>query len=396
MGSSSSFLCVFIFLFSLRRGDESASEKANLAVIDFSKYDTEFTALSKDVLQALETYGFLSIANIPNLSTDNLLSMGQTFFEQDIGYKLQYAKCKWNASNPNCYRGYYPIIPGQSSMKEAIEYGRPRNHLPGQRFPDFTLYEQPTYPKVADFGRIFEEHYDVLLETATKMMRLISFALYGNTTERPVEYFEPMFLPHTLSTFRFMHSPPHPLHEASAADSDSPNDRSDGGDLCVTSTPDHADSGFITLVITFQRGLEAFNEKQQRWEQLPVQNAHDIYGNNFVHMNVGRVLRNLTSNQLQATRHRVVNYGEHRYSIAFFFEPNYDTPVQVKPNGGYQNYGDWIVEVDKQFIEYSDEPVGLCWLNRTRSRLQCVDHMRNPISYDHDDGLYEKFIEGNE
>ena len=143
--------------------------------------------------------------------------------------------------------------------------------------------------------------------------------------------------------------------------------------------------------------MEAFNENENRWEKLPVKNDADMYGNNLVHINVGRVLRNLTDHKLKATRHRVINYGESRYSMAFFFEPNYDTPIQVKPNGGYQNYGDWIVEIDKQFIEYSDEKVGLCWVNKTdHDKVQCVDHDNKEIDYSFDDGLYEKFLEGNE
>ena len=130
------------------------------------------------------------------------------------------------------------------------------------------------------------------------------------------------------------------------------------------------------------------------------ENGSDIYGNNLIHVNVGRLLRNITNGALKATKHRVINYGESRYSVGFFFEPNYDTRVEVEP-GVYQNFGDWIVEIDKQFIEYSEEKVGLCWVNKAninsinQSGIECLDHEGNSIDYNHDDGLYQKFLDGN-
>merc|ERR1712154_231743 len=272
----------------------------------------------------------------------------------------------------------------------GIEYGRSASNVENGQFPDFSLYENNLYeyPALDSWEETFNEQYEILLNTATKMMRLISYGLYKNSTTKPIHYFEPMFLPYTLSTFRFMHSPSHPLYK-------SIKDANDKKGFCVTSTPDHMDSGFITLVITFNEGLEAFNEEKGEWQKLPIKNKNDLYGNNLVHVNVGRVLRNMTDSKLKATRHRVLNHGESRYSIAFFFEPNYNAPVPVKHNGENQNYGDWIVEIDKQFIEYSDEKVGLCWFNKTIDDLQCVDHENNPIDYGFDDGLYEKFVEGN-
>ena len=401
-------LTILCCIIHTRTSDNAFIEATDITVIDMSQYDQNFTVLSQDALNGLETYGFLSIINIDELDTNKLLSISKSFFESRIAYKLQYAKCKWNATNDNCYRGYYPIIPGQSSMKEAIEYGRSRESVQTGEFPSFSLYEFPQYPNLEDWKSVFDDHYEVLLRTATKLMRLISYGLYGNTTEKPINYFEPMFLPYTLSTLRLMHSPSHPLFEQMENDGDRE-------EFCVTSTPDHMDSGFITLVIPFNKGmslplhyqcpafmciqlctgLEAYNEAKNQWEKLPLTNEDEMYGNNLIHVNVGRTLRNMTDQRLKATRHRVINYGEDRYSLAFFFEPNYDTPIPVGINGELQNYGDWIVEIDKQFVEYSDLPVGMCWVGEEREGLQCVDPNNETIAYDHDDGLYEKFVDGN-
>lgn len=176
-------------------------------------------------------------------------------------------------------------------------------------------------------------------------------------------------------------------------------DSSDSMKGVLTSTPDHIDSGFITLVITFNRGLELFNQNEERWEKLPIRNEDDKYGNNLVHINIGRVLRNMTDQRLMATRHRVINYGENRHSIGFFFEPKHDAQIPV-PNQDTQSpltrdYGEWLVEVDKQFVEYSDENVGYCWVDE-HGAVQCVDADGNSIAYDCNDGLYEQYLTGND
>merc|ERR1719229_2134275 len=100
------------------KADPIAVHKANVDVIDMDRFTSDFGTLSETMMRGLETYGFLSLCNVSGLDTKALRSISQSFFNSDIDYKLNYAKHKWNAANANRYRGYYPIIPGQSSMKE--------------------------------------------------------------------------------------------------------------------------------------------------------------------------------------------------------------------------------------------------------------------------------------
>jgi isopenicillin N synthase-like dioxygenase len=49
-------------------------------------------------------------------------------------------------------------------------------------------------------------------------------------------------------------------------------------------------------------------------------------------VNLGDLLQRWTNDYLTATVHRVVNYeGRERYSVPFFFEPNFETVVECLP-----------------------------------------------------------------
>ena len=76
-------------------------------------------------------------------------------------------------------------------------------------------------------------------------------------------------------------------------------------------------------------------------------------------MNFGRLLEQWSNYKIKATVHRVIGYGQERYSIPFFFEPSIDSYIKpIDELGEVGNfkpffYGDWLWEVTTQFIEQS-------------------------------------------
>ena len=46
------------------------------------------------------------------------------FFSKPMAYKETVMRQYWKPENSNVLRGYYPIIPGMVSRKEAFEFGR--------------------------------------------------------------------------------------------------------------------------------------------------------------------------------------------------------------------------------------------------------------------------------
>jgi len=85
-------------------------------------------------------------------------------------------------------------------------------------------------------------------------------------------------------------------------------------------TPEHTDSGFLTLLSTFN------------YPGLQVDIGGGVYKSikprpNVLVVNIGNMLSRITNNELKATWHRVLDIGVDRYSSPFFFEPKYTAEI---------------------------------------------------------------------
>jgi isopenicillin N synthase-like dioxygenase len=105
----------------------------------------------------------------------------------------------------------------------------------------------------------------------------------------------------------------------------------DGG---VVGCGAHSDYGMLTFLLTDHvPGLEVLARTEEEdghgtttwWRVAPSPG-------NFI-VNLGDMLERWTNDTYRSTVHRVVNRtGEERYSIPFFFEPNFDTVVECLPS----------------------------------------------------------------
>lgn len=86
----------------------------------------------------------------------------------------------------------------------------------------------------------------------------------------------------------------------------------------------HTDYGCLTLLATDGvPGLQA--HLHGRWQDVPPLRGAFI-------VNLGDMLERWTNGRYRSTLHRVVNTsGRERYSIAFFFEPGFNTVVECLP-----------------------------------------------------------------
>ncbi|CAI5724770.1 hypothetical protein KXD40_003436 [Peronospora effusa] len=83
----------------------------------------------------------------------------------------------------------------------------------------------------------------------------------------------------------------------------------------------HTDYGLITLLSTDTTGgLQILHEKN--WVDVPPREDAFV-------MNIGDMAERFTNKKFKSTSHRVVNVsGEERYSVPFFFEPNFTCQVE--------------------------------------------------------------------
>ena len=118
-------------------------------------------------------------------------------------------------------------------------------------------------------------------------------------------------------------------------------------------TPEHTDSGFLTLLTTFgYPGL-----------QVPIDGVYKFVKpepNNIV-VNLGDLFSHVTNFRLKATQHRVMDIGCERYSSPFFFEPKSSAviPSNILNTAEEQTeppvvYGRWLATRMKRFGEWKD------------------------------------------
>lgn len=163
-------------------------------------------------------------------------------------------------------------------------------------------------------------------------MKLISYVAIGLGKDR--DFFKPWFAGECLSTFRSIHYLPRGM---SGAKSDLLSEE----DFKLT-TPEHADSGFITLLTTFgYPGLQVLMDGQYR----SIKPMH-----NGIVVNLGEIFERITNFTLKATFHRVVDLGVERYSSPFFMEPKYSAVIPTNLLAPEEQekekpivYGPWLI-----------------------------------------------------
>lgn len=129
------------------------------------------------------------------------------------------------------------------------------------------------------------------------------------------DYFEPWFKEACACTFRSIHYLPR-SHEK-AADCQGIEES-----LQKLVTPEHTDSGFITLLTTFEyQGLQV--EIDGEYKSIKPEPGCII-------VNLGDTLEQISNNRIRATRHRVLDIGIERYSCPFFMDPKFSARVSTK------------------------------------------------------------------
>lgn len=143
--------------------------------------------------------------------------------------------------------------------------------------------------KLEEFAWIkerFEKSYDVFHKLALKLISCLAIGM-----GKRADYFEPWFKEVCLSNLRG-------IHYSNRVYSDHLNMSKEDFKMV---TPEHTDSGFITLLTTFMYpGLQVEINGQYR-SIKPKENA--------IIINIGDALEKISNYQIKATKHRVIDIG---------------------------------------------------------------------------------------
>ena len=174
-----------------------------------------------------------------------------------------------------------------------------------------------TQSQCKQFETTMKQYFDVMSSVGLKVVQLLALAI-GLPTKH---FFDDAFAD-PMALLRLLHY------------SSAPSCPSKGIYGCGA----HSDYGMITLLLTDKhRGLQILT-KESQWVDVPPRNGAFI-------VNLGDMLERWTNGLFRSTIHRVIipvsteSCGKKadRYSIPFFYEPNFDTVVKCLdvccPNG---------------------------------------------------------------
>ncbi|CAK0779497.1 hypothetical protein CVIRNUC_004789 [Coccomyxa viridis] len=209
-------------------------------------------------------------------------------------------------------RGYTPMseetldAPNQTEgdTKEGLYFGR---EVPaGSEDAHLPLHgpnQWPAQEVLPKYKQVTQAYFSAVTALGMRLLRLLALAL-----ELPAEHFDPMFSKPML----FLR----PLHYAP---------RKSHPDQGIFGAGAHSDYGMLTLLKTDQHpGLQIWSKGQ--FVDVPPRDGMFI-------VNLGDMLERWTNGRFRSTLHRVVVDGSaDRYSIPFFFEPNFDTQVECLPS----------------------------------------------------------------
>ncbi|XP_050705007.1 uncharacterized protein LOC126990441, partial [Eriocheir sinensis] len=326
-------------------------EEKVLPVIDLSLAKGHTRAgLVKELHEALTTVGFIYLKNVDGYDEEALLRHSKWFFSLPMEQRMAISKKSFNPKCSNEYRGYFPVIPGAVSHKEAFEIG-PKQGKPKEgliSLEEKFIIEDNQWPLESRGIRGGQEiqgqtwmevYHEKMTEASRELLSLIAEG-YG----APSDFFADIFRDPHLSTLRLIRYPARPNTTYEARDGDA-----------VIQTAEHQDTTMVTLPATFAEypGLQVRWWKDDSIIDVTHKPGHLV-------MNIGQLLSYTSGGALKATKHRVIDCCGDRLSVPFILEPRFHANVNVVLPGCEQResqpkyYGHWLLEGIRKWAEYKD------------------------------------------
>jgi isopenicillin N synthase-like dioxygenase len=305
-------------------------------------------AIDAAILSAARDPGFLIVTGLP---TDIPLGPAARaallrIFSLGPDARRGLHRRKFAPENPNVYRGWFPLQPGNVTAKEGIDLGADVAHGAALVCADDPLREATPLPGEAQLPG-----WRAAVVAYTMAMERVAGTLMGSIARAlglPERFFAPAFH-EGLSTLRLIRYPPR-----------SPEELASCGDEGVWVThaglrrylvgAAHTDSGFLTLLA--QDGVPGLQARTRAGHWLDVPPLESGLAVNF-----GLVLERWCGGRIRATEHRVLGTGAERHSIPFFYEARADAWIRPTPLAEASSFepflfGDYLWDRITQFVEF--------------------------------------------
>ena len=293
------------------KGPQSAFTE--IPIIDVSRLlaadEAPRLACGREIGRACRDVGFFYVVNhgIAQPRIDEVFAVARRFFALPEAEKLAVALAR-----SRFMRGYFPLEgeildPGLGGdWKEGFDLAL---DLPLDD-PDVVakkpLHGPNQWPsRPPEFRPILQRYFDDLIGLGRTLSLDLPEAFFVRRMERPT------------AILRLLRYPPNPRAAAMA--------RAQPG--CGA----HSDYGYLTILAQDEVGGLQVRNRAGKWiDAKPVPGAYVC--------NIGDMMAQWTNDRFAATNHRVISpQGRERYSIPFFFHPDFDTEVACLPSCQSEN-----------------------------------------------------------
>jgi len=310
----------------------------------FHKADHLPSIVDTQIAQALVSDGaFVATGLKDSSSLDEKMSNLMRFFDLPLELKLRCATKRYQSSNANNYRGYYPLPETPDwAYKEGFDIG-PEPALSCPDIPGASSFrESNVWPNEADLPEWRSEMLEQLQQLRT-LETLLMAAIARSLDLAPKPFL--MASQGRNAMLRLLSRPNLPKEFQISVRSDG----DDGEKKALISeepiedgrrviTGRHVDENLLSVLWQSSAGGLQMKGADGTWKEVYPQ-----AGTLSVHC--GTLLAHLSGNQLVGTPHRVLSDGTSRTSIGHFLEPNYDTQICVPGNTASVSYAQHLINL---------------------------------------------------
>jgi len=294
------------------RGQRVALEE--IPVIDFQEFLTGDLAARRAVAakigHACRNIGFFYLANhgVSEALVARTFAEAKRFFDQPMDEKL-----KIDIEQSSCHRGYFKVG-GENldpekqkeggDLKEGVKIGRDLAADHPLVTAGTPLHGPNQWPQdLPGWQGAMQSYFDALTGLGKQIMHAFALSLDLD------ECFFDRMLTDPMCTVGPLHYPP----QQGAI-----TEKRIGAGA-------HTDFGCLTILAQDANGgLQVKNAAGTWIDATPIPGTFVI--------NIGDMMARWTNNLFASTQHRVINTsGAERYSIPFFFDPNFHAPVEALP-----------------------------------------------------------------
>jgi isopenicillin N synthase-like dioxygenase len=279
--------------------------------------------VARDLRAALSSWGAFELVDhgVPAETIAGAFAAAAAFFRQPVERRLEMRVDKTN-------RGYVPmqqtIYPGnQPDLKESFNVGTALTADDPDVKAGKPLHGMNRWPELPGFRPAVESYFNAILALGDRLLGPLALCLDLTPSELRARYRKP------VAFMRLFHYPPNSdvaHNEFGAAE--------------------HQDYGFLTILA--QDAVGGLEVRAPTGEMvLAPPNPQSFI------INAGDMLTEITAGKLRSAPHRVINRaGVGRYSIPFFYDPDFDARFSGLPQF---SAGEFLLAKFNKFYQYRKE-----------------------------------------